>query len=261
MPDSLAADAMTLLRQRIAAIEQIGPKLEAGGAAFVRSGHGGLDGVLGGFARSCVHEIFGEAATGFTLALAARLTRHHFVWIAQNFAHLEQGEPYAPGLAAFGLKPEQMLLITCEDTLGVLHASEEALKARVFDCVILEPWGTAKALDLTASRRLMLAAAQGQSTALMLRSGAHEAPSAAAARWHIRAAPSVSPFAVGSGSAGFPGFPRFDVELTRARNGRLGRWLMEWNNHERTFETPLSGAAFSSPADRPVAAAAPRKLG
>ena len=261
MPDHLAADALTLLRQRIATIEQIGPKLEARGAAFAPSGHSGLDGVLGGFARFCVHEIFGEAASGFTLALAARLTSHHFVWIGQNFAHLEQGGPYAPGLAAFGLKPERMLLIACEDTAGVLHAAEEALKAGVFDCVILEPWGAAKALDLTASRRLMLAAAQGQSTALMLRSGAHEAPSAAAFRWHVRAAPSVSAFEVGFGSSGFPGFPRFDVELTRARNGRLGRWLMEWNNHERTFETPLSGAAFSNPADRPAATAAPRKLG
>ncbi len=261
MPDRLAADAMTLLRQRIATIEQIGPKLQGTGSTFIPFGHSEMDSALGGIARFCVHEIFGEAGSGFTLALAARLTKHHFIWIGQSFAHLEQGEPYAPGLAAFGLKPEQMMLIACNDTAGVLHAAEEALKAHIFECVIIEPWGAAKALDLTASRRLMLAAAQGQSTALMLRTGAHEAPSAAAARWHVRAAPSVSPFSARAGSAGFPGFPRFDVELTRARNGRVGRWLMEWNNYERTFETPLSSAAFSNLAHRQIAEVAPRKLG
>ena len=255
MPNSLAADAMTLLRQRIAAIEQIGPKLNTPEAAFVRSGHSGLDSARSGIARFCLHEIFGEAASGFTLALAALLTTHHFVWIGQNFAHLEQGEPYAPGLTAFGLRPEQMLLIACEDTASVLHAAEEALKARVFDCVIIEPWGAAKALDLTASRRLMLATAQGQSTALMLRSGAQEAPSAAALRWHVRSAPSASPFPVGLG------FARFDVELTRTRDGRPGRWLMEWNNHEHLFANPLSGAALANAANRPADKTKPRKFG
>ena len=166
MPDTLAADTVVLLRQRIAAIEQAEPKLAVRSAQAARSGHAGLDKALGGFARNIVHEIFGPAASGFSLALAALLSPHHLVWISQTFADLEEGHPYAPGLAAFGLKPEQLLLISCEDTASVLHAAEEALKAQMFGCVIIEPWGADRALDLTASRRLMLAAAQNQSTAL-----------------------------------------------------------------------------------------------
>jgi protein ImuA len=245
-----AADALALLRRRIASIE-------AGRSDPTAALHApqnrillGLveaDAMIGGLAPAVVHEIFAvhvadaAAATGFALALVSRfvLSKKPWLWIRQDFAALEMGELYGPGLAAFGLDPSRLIIVTAPETAGVLHAAEEALRCRSVGAVLIEPWGETRTLDLTASRRLHLAAAENRTTAILLRSGGRPAPSAATTRWLVGAAPSHWKIETEKDSR-ILGWPRFDAALIRNRQGRTGRWLMEWNNDDRIFRAPAT---------------------
>jgi protein ImuA len=105
-------------------------------------------------------------------------------------------------------------------------------------------------LDLTASRRLALAAEQSGATLFLLRLGAEPAPSAADTRWAVSAAPSEAL------EANAPGAPTFDIELLRRRSGPSGmRWRLEWNRDRLAFIDPaLPGAVVSLSTGRPAAA-------
>ena len=74
-------------------------------------------------------------------------------------------------------------------------------------------------LDLTASRRLALAAEQSGVTLLMLRLEAEPVPSAADTRWAVSAAPSQAL------EANAPGPPQLEIELLRRRVGPFGHAL------------------------------------
>jgi protein ImuA len=259
-----AADALTLLRRRIASIEASGsrPMVLRPAQNQILLGLTEADVVLGGLAPAAMHEVFARqttdaaAATGFALALLNRfvISQKPWIWVRQDFAALEMGELYGPGLAAFGLNPSQLIIVTAAHTAGVLRAAEEALHCRALGAVLIEPWGAARTLDLTASRRLHLAAAECRTTAILLRSGGHPAPSAATTRWLIGAAPSQVPAkAEPDRERRILGRPRFDAALIRNRQGQTGRWLMEWNNDERIFRTPAPSSLhlYALATDRP----------
>ncbi len=53
--------------------------------------------------------------------------------------------------------------------LGILRAGAEAARCPAVGAVLMEPWGEARPLDLTASRRLTLAADQSGVTVFLLR--------------------------------------------------------------------------------------------
>jgi protein ImuA len=117
---------------------------------------------------------------------------------------------------------------------------------------VIELWGEPRPLDLTASRRLAMAAESSGVTTLLLRIAAAPAPSAAQTRWRVAAAPSL-PLA-----ANAPGHPAFDLELMRQRGGPEGlRWQVEWNRETRILAdaaAPLLGAVVPLAEHRPVAA-------
>ena len=88
---------------------------EARASPRVPLGHGPADACLkGGLRPGTVHEVFAAeashepAATGFALTLAARMAgeRRWLLWVRQDFAALEEGEPYGVGLAELGLDPQ-----------------------------------------------------------------------------------------------------------------------------------------------------------
>jgi protein ImuA len=259
----VAADDLVLLRQRIASIEA-----GRSGQAFVWSapprrtmlGITAADAVIGGLAPAVLHEVFAAqgadatAATGFALALLSRFIgrKKSWLWVRQDFAALEGGELYGPGLAAFGLNPSRLIIANAPEPIGVLRAVEEALRCRALGAVLIEPWGEARALDLTASRRLALTAADNQTTALLLRSGARPTPSAATTRWLVGACPSQRDTENEGGKA-MLGRPCFDAALIRNRQGQTGRWIMEWNNDDRIFCAPATSSRRVSTlvADRP----------
>ena len=103
---------------------------------------------------------------------------------------MQGSDLFAPGLAGVGLRPDRLILAQCGRS--VLAVMEEALRHSSLAAVVGEVEGR---LGLTASRRLQLAAeASGVTAFAIRRSRRHDdpallAPSAAASRWRISAAP------------------------------------------------------------------------
>jgi protein ImuA len=195
----------------------------------------------GGLLRGALHEVTpaaegdATAATGFCVALLARALTggdKPVLWVRHKFATLEDGAPYGPGLAAFGLDPGRLLFVLAADKREVLDAMEQALRAGALAAVLGELRGASK-LDLRATRRLSLAAARGATPGLLLRLGVGKkllaAPVSAATRWRISAITS------GDASANGLGAPRFLAELVRNRRGPAAGFSLEWRNHDRTF--------------------------
>ncbi|MEI9929075.1 MAG: hypothetical protein WDM89_00550 [Rhizomicrobium sp.] len=130
-----------------------------------------------------------------------------------------------------------------------LRAASDALTCSALGAVTVEVAGEHKVLDLKASRRLTLGAAEANVTAFLLRFNAMPDASSAETRWMIRAARSDP-------QEENWGMPRFEAELVRNRHGRTGHWVMEWNCDEAIFrEAADRGTVVSAPFDRPAAAA------
>ena len=210
-------------------------------------GHPEVDAATGGLKRGALHDVSPvgapdmAAATGFALAcagllLAAAGKDSLWLWVRAEMAGREAGEPYGPGLAAFGLDPARLVAVTARDTTDVLRAAEEGLAARAFAAVLIEPFGDDRHLDLTACRRLSLIADGGRSTGVLLRTGGIPGPTSAVTRWRIAAAPS-------SGGHRHPGKPVFSADLARNRLGPAGVWMMEWRTDEQSFRAPRTGFA------------------
>jgi protein ImuA len=215
-------------------------------------GHAEADAVLqGGLAAGAMHEVFAEAgrqtsaATGFVAGLAARVAaRRPLLWVRQDFIAQEVGALSPGGLAELGLDPRRLVTVRASDVESALRTVADALACDALGAVVLEIWGTARQLDLVASRKLTLAAQASGVTGVLLRSAAQPEPSTAETRWIVRAA--RSPPAAASWSAW--GAPLFDAQLVRNRHGSLGHWIMEWNCDDGIFREPATHS-------QPVAAA------
>jgi protein ImuA len=213
----------------------------------------------GGLMRGALHEVApvaegdGTAATGFCAGILSRALaldkRKSVLWVRHEFATLEDGAPYGPGLAAFGLDPARVIFVLAVSRKEVLASMELALRSGTVVAVLGELRGAAK-LDLRASRRLSLAAGPGGTLALLLRLGAGEqlrAPVSAATRWRISARAS------GAAPANGLGTPRFSTELLRNRRGPAANFSLEWRTHDRVFLDlpalcePVAAAAFDRP--------------
>src|SRR5713226_811754 len=184
------------------------------------------------------------AATGFALAVAARsndsaTAGRSALWIAEDLSLAENGAPYGPGLDGSGIALEQLITVAAARGREVLWAMEEALRCRAVGVVIGEL--RARDFDQVATRRLSLAAAAGGTLGIILRTMPDDAPSAAATRWIIGAAPSAERRGIGP--------PRLTARLVRNRRGHLGAWIVEWNSVEQRLELatdpePVAGAVF-----------------
>lgn len=248
MPAAAAA-TLNCLREAVARIEGSDLSALETGGRVLPLGAESIDAALGGgLALGNVHELAPAtplhlgAAMGFALTLAVRTgARRHTLWIQPDFAGTEAGMPYGPGLTALGLPIERLLILRVARPVDALWAMEEGLKSRVLSAVIAELTDEGAAADLTATRRLVLAARDGGGLGLLLRHRISSEPSAAATRWDISAAPG-EPDAFGG-----LGRTAFTLSLLKNRRGPLGRWTIAWNHHERSF-SPLSlGLAETAP--------------
>lgn len=210
----------------------------------------------GGLLRAALHEAYAEtaadapAATGFALGLARRAmagSGKPLLWARQEALSAESGAPYPPGLAAIGLDPADVAFIRVRDAKEALQAGAEAGRCATVGATLIEFWGEARTYDLTASRRLALTAAAG-APIFVTRVAAIPAPSAAASRWLVRAAPS------GALAANAPGSAAFTIFLLRQRGGAAGQerqeWRVEWSHDRGAFE---DRTADQSSLSRPVA--------
>jgi protein ImuA len=219
---SSPATAFDELRERVRRLEGLPPALDRGGAVAPLA-ITALDEALpwGGLPLGALNEVVAldrGSALGFAAHALARLAEGGPVlWC------LARDDLYAPGLAAFGLGPESLILARAGDGTGVLWAMEEGLRSGAFAAVA----GEVGALSLDAARRLQLAAREGGSGALVLRSAgaalAARGLTAAVTRWHVAAAPSRA------GDAGV-GWARWRVALVRCRGGRHRDWIVEWDD-------------------------------
>jgi protein ImuA len=184
-----------------------------------------------------LHEIYGAAGpdapalTGAALMLAAgKPGRGALLWVRQSFIDSEAGLPSAAGLAELGLDPARIIRVRAGDVLAALQAGLEGARCSTLGGAVVELWGEARAYDLTASRRLALAAREAGIGVLVVRAGATPRASAAETRWSLSAAPSR---ALGANA---PGPPAFALTLLRARDGREGQvFHVEWDRDVRAF--------------------------
>jgi len=200
-------------------------------------GHDEIDLCLkGGLQHGVLHEVFSAighetAATGFVAGLATRVAADkHSLWIRQDFSMHEFGELSPTGLFELGLDPAHILLLSVANASDGLRAAHDALSCAALGAVVIEILGSPKILDLTASRRLMLAATQKTVTALLLRFGAQPEASTAETRWLVRGSASQT-------QNEDWGHPAFEVDLIRNRHGKTGHWFMEWNCDGRIFQS------------------------
>ena len=259
----MAAPSPTLnrLRQTLAGLDpSLGPQFAEEVRSFALAA--AIDPVLGGgLACGALHELapaapmHAAATSGFAIALAAlaaraSAARGEVLWIATDFAGTEAGAPYGPGLALFGIALPRLLTVRVPRAVDVLWAMEEALRCPALACVVAELSGEGAEADLTATRRLSLAARDGLSgghsgLGLLIRHRATPMPSAASTRWQIAAGVSRSD------AYGGLGRPRFDLALRKNRRGPLGQWIIEWDHHERAFRSASSVGVAEAALDRP----------
>jgi protein ImuA len=241
----VAAAGLGALKRKIAAIEGTRAPVEDGA---LRLGIPAIDAALGGgLALGAMHEITGPlhlgAAFGFALALAGRALERggDLLWVETAFAAAETGRLYGPGLEGFGLSPARLLIVRVPRARDVLWVMEEAFRCRGIAATIAE---LTEQPDLTATRRLSLAARDGGGLALMVRPRMSPHPTAALTRWQIAASHSRPDAFGGLGHAAF------DLTLTKNRHGRCGRWTVLWDHHDRAFRETLSVGMARAPFDR-----------
>jgi protein ImuA len=252
-----APATLSRLRQDVAKLEGHPTALDPG-ARRLALGIGPIDARLqGGLVAASLHEVAPDAmadcgaAVGFTLALAAQAAAvgggavaRDTLWIQTGFAALEAGDLYGRGCELFGLPLRRLLILQVAHPLDALWAMEEALKSHALASVIAElPKDGARA-DLTATRRLTLAARGSGSFGFLLRHRPSPLTSSAETRWEIAAAPGRTDRFGGLGRTAFA------VSLVKNRCGPTGRWTLAWDHHERAFSALSLGVAQAA-VDRP----------
>jgi protein ImuA len=241
---------LSALRARIARLDRSGgalPEADGGGIPLCE----GIDAALpggGGLSRAAVHEVLAAepgAAAGFCALLLAR-AGGTVLWIAA------EPDAWPPGLARFGLSPADLVLVQAPRPVDGLWAMEEALRCPGVAGALL----VLKGLDLTAARRLQLAAEAGGALGLLLRPDEEDSAggaSAALTRWRVGALPGT-----GGGGAGKHdlGDPRWQLDLLRCRGGKPGRWQVVWRSAAERLELDEEGIEAEQTARRPMRAAA-----
>jgi protein ImuA len=205
----------------------------------------------GGLPRGCLHEVAGAvddgAALGFCAALAGRLAAERPVlWCQPDF------DLYAPGLAASGLDPTRLIVVAARRSADRLWAMEEGLRCQALAAAVIE----LDDLDITAGRRLQLAAEASGVTGFVLHPDGLRtaAASVAVTRWTVISAGhgvhrSFSP-SPPDGQGKWLGPSRWQVDLRRCRSGRPGRWLIEWTEggwHDATGDVAVAAALRDRP--------------
>ncbi len=156
-----------------------------------------------------MHEATGPGRLAFAAALAGRLSGP-VLWVRESRTR----DTLCPqGLAAF-FDPGRLVLAHPTGARAVLQVAEEALRSGAAPLVVAE---LIEAADLTASRRLQLAAGAGGGRGLCLVPAARTRPNAAETRWHCTPIPGP-----------IPARGRQLWELVKNKRGRLGIWEVAW---------------------------------
>jgi protein ImuA len=177
----------------------------------------------GVFPTGAIHEFISlcpedtAASAAFIAGLVKTLLQHGgaCLWISWS------RRIYPPALKLFGLDPDRVVFVDVPLMRDVLWVAEEALKCEGVAAVICET----NQMSFMESRRLQLAVETSHVTGFILRKEAKKLnATACVSRFKITHAPS----GLRRGMPGV-GFPRWQVELLKIRNGQPGSWIMEWS--------------------------------
>lgn len=175
------------------------------------------------FPTGAIHELLADepenaaACSGFLNGLLQVLMKQGGIclWISTSRSL------FPPALKNFGVSPDRIVFIELKRERDVLWATEEALKCASLAAVIAE----INEISFTESRRLQLVVEKSRVTGFILRKNTKKlSTTACVARWKITALPSE----LEDGLPGL-GFPRWNVELLKVRNGNPGSWIVEWH--------------------------------
>ncbi|WP_207535882.1 ImuA family protein [Desertivirga arenae] len=158
------------------------------------------------------------STSGFIAGLLTAMMRNtgYCLWISCSRSI------FPPALRTFGVEPDRVIFIDLVKEKDVLWATEEALKCKGLVAVIAE----VKDINFSQSRRLQLVMERSKVTGfIMLKTKGQLTSTACTARWQI------SPIA-SEPEEGLPGlgFPRWNIELLKVRNGDPGSWKFEWSS-------------------------------
>ena len=176
------------------------------------------------FPLGAVHEFIcenksGSAATsGFITGLIGTLmgTQGVSMWISA------ERNIHPPALSSFNVDARNIFFIHPQKEKDILWATEEALHCNALSTVVAE----VPALSFKASRRLQLAVEQSRVTAFIIRNGVRNIDvTSTLSRWRITSLPGEIPDELPG-----VGFPKWNVEILKIRNGQPGAWMVSWNN-------------------------------
>lgn len=174
------------------------------------------------FPLGAVHEFIAAspedkaASLGFIAALLSSSLKNNnaAIWISGS------GNIFPPALQSFGIAPDKIIFLKLNKENEILWAMEEALKYEGLSAVVCE----VKELSFLASRRLQLAVEKSQITGFVLQYNPRAINTTACiCRWKITNLPTAL-----AGDMPGVGFPRWQVNLLKVRNGRPGNWQLEW---------------------------------
>ena len=131
---------------------------------------------------------------------------------------------YPPALKMFGVNPDRVVFVDVPLQKDVLWVAEEALKCDGVAAVVCE----AHQLTFMESRRLQLAVEESHVTGFILRKDVRSiTTNACVARWRVT--PRISRLRPGMPGVGYP---QWQVELLKVRNGNPGSWNFEWRHRQ-----------------------------
>ncbi len=177
------------------------------------------------FPIGCTHEFLGASeediasTNGFVAVLLSKLMQFQgaAVWISSSRTL------FPAALKGFGINPDKIIFVDLKKEKDVLYAVEESLKCNRLTTVV----GEIKQISFKESRRLQLAAEQSRVTGLLVHHQPHILNTiACVSRWRITSLPSE----LVDGMPGV-GFPRWNVEILKVRNGKPGSWKFEWSSN------------------------------
>jgi protein ImuA len=175
------------------------------------------------FPRAAVHELISYSSedacctNGFISVVLGKLMQQTgtCLWIGT------QRKIFPAALKSFGVDPERVLFVDAKKNKDALWTIEEALKCNALTAVV----GEVSELSFDESRRLQLAVERSKVTGLIHR---HHPKSlnavACVSRWKISSAPGIV-----SDEIPGVGFPHWNVELLKVRNGNPGNWKVQWS--------------------------------
>jgi protein ImuA len=186
------------------------------------------------FPLGAIHEFFCSgsedmsASGGFIAGIvsAIMLKGGVAIWISSSTSI------FPPALKSFGIEPDNIIFITLQKDKEIMWVMEECLKCDGLAAVIAET----QEISFTASRRFQLAVEQSRVTGFIIRRNPKNLATACVTRWKITSLPSD----VIDGLPGI-GFPKWNVELLKVRNGTPGVWQLEWVGR---FRPVLKGASI-----------------